>query len=63
MQIKQFECSSAHTDTLLTPETYAGQLGHPVFAGTTRYIQQPSAKLQEHFQHHGELRQPSNHIK
>lgn len=61
--MKQFEWSTAHTDTLLTPETYTGQLEHLVFAGTTRYIQQLSAKLQEYFQHHGELRQALNHIK
>lgn len=31
MQTKQFEWSTVQTDTLLTPETYTGQLEHLVF--------------------------------
>lgn len=61
MQIKQFEWTTAHMDTMLTLQTYVGQLQHAVFGGTTRYIQQLSAKLQEHFQHHGQLPPPSAH--
>lgn len=59
---------ATHTDTPLTPETFRGQLGRPVFAGTVRHNLQFSVNPREYFQHHGERHanagsNPENHNK